>query len=97
LISSIAERLPEFVDGHVEAMFEVTGSRSGPKTIAKILTAYQLAGPIQQLGQNLARLQRKLDSVTVLPQFQCRRVEFEWPKSRFRRSERFGLHLVSPG
>jgi hypothetical protein len=56
LISRIAERLPELVDGRVETMFEVTSSRSGPKVVPKSLTAYQVAGAIQQRSKNLARL-----------------------------------------
>ena len=56
LIGGIAERLPELIDGRVEAMFEVTSSRSGPKAVAKIFTGHQVAGPIHQRVQNLARL-----------------------------------------
>jgi hypothetical protein len=46
LIGGIAERLPELINGRVEAMFEVTSNRSGPKPVAKIFTGQQVAGPI---------------------------------------------------
>jgi hypothetical protein len=45
LIGRIAERLPEFIDGRVQTMFEVTCSSSGPKPLAKILAGHQFAGP----------------------------------------------------
>ena len=69
LIGRIAERLPELIDGRVEAMFEVTSSRSGPKAVAKIFTGHQVAGPLHQRVQNLARLGGEFDFVSVLPQF----------------------------
>jgi hypothetical protein len=56
LIGDIAKRLPQLIDRRVEAVFEVTRGRSGPKAVAKIFTSYQLAGPIHQRVQNRARL-----------------------------------------
>jgi hypothetical protein len=50
-------------------MFEVTGSRSGPKQAAKIVAGYEVAGPLDQRAQNLPSLRGKLDSVSVLAQF----------------------------
>jgi hypothetical protein len=56
MIGRIAERLPELIDGCVEAMFEVTSSSSRPQAIAKIFTSHHVAGPFHQRVQNLARL-----------------------------------------
>jgi hypothetical protein len=56
LIGDIAKRLPQLIDRRVEAVFEVTRGRSGPKAVAKIFTSYQLAGPIHQRVQNRPRL-----------------------------------------
>jgi hypothetical protein len=56
LIGDIAKRLPQLIDRRVEAVFEVTRGRSGPKAVAEIFTSYQLAGPIHQRVQNRPRL-----------------------------------------
>jgi len=66
LISRIAKCLAKLIDGRVETVLEVTSSRPGPKTVAKIFTGNQVAGPIDERTQNLARLRREFDSVTVL-------------------------------
>ena len=66
LIGGIAERLPELIDGRVETMFEVPGSRSGPKAVAKIFTGHQVAGPLHQRVQNLAGCD---GSLTLYPCF----------------------------
>jgi hypothetical protein len=45
-MGDIAKRLPQLIDRRVEAVVEVTRSHSGPKSIAKIFTSYQLAGSV---------------------------------------------------
>src|SRR3954452_9441458 len=48
LTGGIAERLPELIDGGIEAMLEGTGSNSGPEAVAKSFSRQQVAGPLQQ-------------------------------------------------
>jgi len=86
LSGSIAERLPELIDGRIQAMFEVTGNGSGPKAAAKSFTSQQVAGPLYQGAKNLAGLRGEPHFVPVLTQLPRRRVEFKRPKAQFGRS-----------
>lgn len=95
LIGRIAERLPDLIDGRIEAMLEVTSSYSGPEAVAKIFTGYHVAGPIEKPAQNLARLWGEFDSVPVLAQFSGHRVEFKRPKDHFRHSGGLRKHSRS--
>ncbi len=81
----IAERLPELIDGRIEAMFEVTGSGSGPKAVTKIFTGHQVARPIHQRAENLARLGGEFYFVTVFTQFP--RTQYRIQKAQRRVSE----------
>jgi hypothetical protein len=86
LTGRIAKRLPELIDGRIEAMFEVTGGGSGPKAAAKSLTSQQVAWPLYQRAKNLAGLRGEPHFVSVLAQLPRCRVEFERPKGQLRRS-----------
>jgi len=95
LVGYIPKRLAQLIDRCIQAVFEVTRGRAGPKAVAKILTRYQFARPIRQRIQNRAGLRSQSDSGSMFEQFSRARIKFEGAEGELRWSGMLGEHLSS--
>jgi hypothetical protein len=56
IFSGVAESVPKSFDCSIEAVVEVYKRLRGPKTGLQVLASNDLAGPLQEKGQNLKGL-----------------------------------------
>ena len=61
IICGIAEGVPQFVHGGVQAVIKIDKGVAGPELGAEFLPGHQFSGPRNHDGQNLERLTNQLD------------------------------------
>jgi hypothetical protein len=78
----IAKCLPDFVDGLVEPVIEVYEGIRGPEPLLQILAHYDLAGVLDQHGQDLKRLLLNSDLQSMLSEFAGAEIKLEDAKAK---------------
>ena len=77
IVSRIAERVADFVDGLVEAMVEVNEGVLGPEVLLKLLAGNDLSRLFQEHGENLEGLLLQLDPDPLPAKFSGPEIDFE--------------------
>ena len=77
----IAERVPEAVDGGVEAVLKVDEGAVRPQFAANLFSGEDLGGALKQHAEDLERLSVEFDAETCAPQLAAGRIELEDSKA----------------
>ncbi len=92
LVWGVTERLAEFVDGGVEALFEVDKSGAVPEVVLEFLAADDLTGAFKKEGQDLEWLALQADACAELTEIAGGGFEFERAEADFRVLSRLRSH-----
>ena len=83
-VGGVAEGFADLVDGGAEGVVEVNDRVTTPETQLELLPGDDLAGVLEERGENFKRLRLQLDPETSLPEFTALEVHLEEPEGEFR-------------
>ena len=86
LVGGITQRLPQFADGNIEALFEINEGFVGPQPFVKRLARDEFGGAFEQRRENLKRLLLQADPNPALAEFAGFEVQFEGCKTHHLRN-----------
>src|SRR5687767_10203346 len=90
-VRGIAKRLPHLLDRGVQAVLEIDEGVRFPQAIPQFLARGNLAGMLEERGEDLPRLVLEPDTVSVTVQLTSGRVELERSKPQ-KLSGQWGCH-----
>lgn len=96
IVGGVAQGFAELVDSGVEAVAEIDEGVIGPNTLAELIAGDELAGVLEESGQDLKGLARKLDANAGLAEFTRAQVHRERAeaKARFNEVGHFGGNSI---
>ena len=80
-VGGVAECVPHFLDGCVQAVFEIDEGIRFPKPLAQVVTRDKFARPLEQRDEDLSWLLLKRDPSAVAEQLAGRLIQLESSKS----------------
>ena len=92
----VAQRVPNLLDGEVEAVLKIYNSVVAPDLVLDFFSCYQLGGTAYEQGEHSRRLRRQVEENTCLPQLTRLEIQLESPEAYSRLHRRGTGHGTPP-